>query len=310
MAEQQTEQDVDVSQNGHRLLSKGDAVQYLAGLQTDEMFIDILKIHLEEATYPAELLHERLIMTRCGVIKRQNRSRYVQVSAQLGEGGALGNTVADAKKILEGMEMPSGVTYEFVGQAEDFKDLMTNMMIAFALAIFFTYMILSSLYESPILPITIMAAIPMAMVGAFLGLLVTGKSLDIFSMIAMVMLLGLVTKNSILLVDYALRMQRQGLSREEALKRAGKVRLRPILMTTFALICGMMPLALALTEVGKFRQSMGVAVEGGLISSLVLTLVVVPALFGYVDDFRLWIRRILGMEEGASKPRGKAFKKA
>src|ERR1035438_975639 len=97
-------------------------------------------------------------------------------------------------------------------------------------------------------------------------------------------------------------MIKKGHPRDEALKMAGKVRLRPILMTTFALIAGMLPVALALTEVGKFRQSMGIAMEGGLISSLVLTLIIVPSVFGYVDDFRLWIRRLSGEEENDMAP--------
>jgi hydrophobic/amphiphilic exporter-1 (mainly G- bacteria), HAE1 family len=242
-------------------------------------------------------------VTGPAVINRQNRARYVQITGQLGPGGAIGNITSDAEKIITAMNLPAGIAHEFVGQAEDFRDLGINMMIAFALAIFFTYMILASLYESPIIPFTIMTAIPLAIVGAFLALFVTGKSLDIFSMIAIIMLLGLVTKNSILLVDYTLKMMAKGMPREEALKRAGRVRLRPILMTTLALIAGMSPVALALTEVGRFRQSMGIALEGGLISSLVLTLIIVPSVFGYVDDLRLWLRRLFGADEFRSAKR-------
>jgi len=232
-------------------------------------------------------------------INRQNRARYIQISGQLATGGALGNILKDAQKIMESIPKPPGVTFEFVGQAEDNRDLGVSMMVAMGLALLFTYMILASLYESPILPFSIMMAIPLSIIGALFALFVTGLfipsiSLNIFSMIAIVMLLGLVTKNSILLVDYTLQMQKKGMKRDDALKRAGKVRLRPILMTTFALIAGMLPLALALTEVGKFRQSMGIAVEGGLISSLVLTLIIVPSVFGYVDDLRLWLRRFFG----------------
>jgi len=230
-------------------------------------------------------------------INRQDRARYITITGQLGKDGNLGNILVDAKKVLAGVKFPPGVSYEFVGQAEDYHDLGVSMMVAVGLSLLFTYMILASLYESPILPFTIMMAIPLAIVGAFFALFITGQSLNVFSWISIIMLLGLVTKNSILLVDYTLQMQKKGYSREEALKRAGKVRLRPILMTTFSLIMGMLPLALALTEVGKFRQSMGVAVEGGLLSSLVLTLFIVPSIFGYMDDLRLWFRRILGLDE-------------
>ena len=239
-------------------------------------------------------------------INRENRARYIQVSGQLATGGALGNILKDAQKIMDSVQKPPGVTFEFVGQAEDNRDLGVSMVTAMALALLFTFMILASLYESPILPLSIMMAIPLSIIGALFALFLTGLflpniSLNIFSMIAIVMLLGLVTKNSILLVDYTLQMQKKGMPRDEALKRAGKVRLRPILMTTFALICGMLPLALALTEVGRFRQSMGIAVEGGLISSLILTLIIVPSVFGYVDDLRLWLRKIFGSDKGPGK---------
>ncbi|MGH7739526.1 MAG: efflux RND transporter permease subunit [bacterium] len=234
------------------------------------------------------------------IITRQDRARYITITGQLGKNGNLGNILTDAKKVLAGIQLPPGVSYEFVGQAEDYHDLGVSMMVAVGLALLFTYMILASLYESPILPFTIMMAIPLAIVGAFFALFITGQSLNVFSWISIIMLLGLVTKNSILLVDYTLQMQKQGYSREESLRRAGKVRLRPILMTTFSLIMGMLPLALALTEVGKFRQSMGVAVEGWLISSLILTLFIVPSIFGYVDDFRLWVRRLIGLDSKKS----------
>jgi len=235
-------------------------------------------------------------------IDREDRARYVQITGQLATGGSLGNVLKQGRKILDGMQMPKGVSYEFVGQAEDFHDLIVNMLIAVGLSTLFTFMILASLYESPIFPLAIMMSIPLAMVGALGALFVGGLfipyiTLSIFSMISIIMLMGLVTKNSILLVDYTLQMMRKGMPRDEALKAAGRVRLRPILMTTFALIAGMLPVALALTEVGKFRQSMGIAMEGGLISSLVLTLIIVPSVFGYVDDFRLWIRRISGNGE-------------
>ena len=228
-------------------------------------------------------------------INRLNRARYIMISGQLGPGGALGDITEKAKKIMQGTDLPPGVSYNFIGQAEDLGDLVTSMLLAVGLALLFTYMILASLYESPILPLTIMMSIPLAIVGAFIALAVTGQTLNIFSMISLVMLMGLVTKNAILLVDYIVQMEKKGMPRDEAIKRAGKIRLRPILMTTFALISGMIPTALALTEVGKFRQSMGVAVIGGLISSLVLTLVIVPSVYGYVDDFRLWLRRMAGL---------------
>jgi len=230
-------------------------------------------------------------------INRRDRARFIQISGQLGPGGALGNILEDAKKAVAKITLPEGVHVEFVGQAEDMRELMANMVTAMGLGILFMYMILASLYESAIVPVLIMSALPFAAVGAFVALWVTGESLNIFSMIALVLLLGLVAKNSILLVDYAYQLMRRGRSRDEALVEAGKTRLRPILMTTVALIAGMLPLALGLSEVGRFRRSMGISVIGGLLSSTVLTLVFIPAAFEYVDRFRLWTRRVLGRPE-------------
>jgi HAE1 family hydrophobic/amphiphilic exporter-1 len=174
------------------------------------------------------------------------------------------------------------------------------------------YLVLSSLYESFITPLTIMLALPFAMAGAFyamalveflsksgalaalkkMGLFHVSQldaSLNLFSLIGVVMLLGLVAKNSILLVDLTMQKLREGVERKQALVEAGVARLRPILMTSLALLFGTLPLAVALSEAGRFRSSMGIAIAGGLVSSTLLTLVVVPAAFEYIDDFRVWI---------------------
>jgi hydrophobic/amphiphilic exporter-1 (mainly G- bacteria), HAE1 family len=179
-----------------------------------------------------------------------------------------------------------------VGQAENFQELMVNMMIALGLGVLFIYLVLASLYESFITPFTIMLVLPLALCGAFYALLVMQRSLDLFSMIGCVMLMGVATKNSILIVDYVNQLLEKGLERKEAIILAGKTRLRPILMTSFALIAGMLPVAIGLNEASKQRTSMGVAIIGGLISSTVLTLVIVPAAFLYIDRFRLWVNKL------------------
>jgi len=225
-------------------------------------------------------------------ISRRDRTRYIQISGEMAKGGALGGVQKSCKEIMKRLKLPAGVRYEFVGYFEEFVDLFKNFAIAMALATLFMYMILASLYESLVMPLLILVAVPMAMIGALFSLWITGRTLDIFSLIGLVMLLGLVAKNSILLVDFTMQLTRKGMPREQALVRAGRIRLRPILMTTLALIAGMLPLALALSEVGKFRQSMGIAVIGGLISSVALTLVVVPAFYTWFDDFRLWTRKV------------------
>jgi len=230
-------------------------------------------------------------------ILRRDRKRQVTIRAEIGKGAALGNVQSQVDKLMKGMKLPSGVQYSFIGQSEDMKDMFVSMVVAMGLAVLLIFLILASLYESITLPWLIMTALPLAVVGALGALLVMKQSLNIFSMIGLIMLLGLVAKNSILLVDYTIHLTRRGMSRRDAIIEAGRVRLRPILMTTIALIAGMLPMALALSEVSRFRQSMGVAIVGGLLSSTALTLIVVPAFYEWFDDLRLWSRRLLGRPE-------------
>jgi len=223
-------------------------------------------------------------------ISRQDRAYVIVIKANLAKGGAVGNAMTNVHKLVkEKYPLPNGVTYSFIGEAESFDELLTSIQIAFLLSFIFIFLVLSSLYESFITPFTILLAIPPAMTGAILALLITRFTLDMFSMIGMIMLMGLVTKNSILLVDFALTGVRAGKDRKKAIMDAGLKRLRPILMTTFAMMAGMLPLALGLGEGAKIKQSMGVAILGGLIVSTIVTLVVVPATFEYVDIFREFI---------------------
>lgn len=227
-------------------------------------------------------------------INRQNKNRYIQVSANLAKGGALGTASAELERIIKTeLPPPPGIDFKFQGQADDFKDLIANMLIAITLGVIFIYLVLASLYESFVTPFAILLALPLAMTGAFLALLITGKTIDIFSLIGIVLLLGVVAKNSILLVDYTNHLLQEGMPRNAALLKACRTRLRPILMTSLALIAGMIPIAIGLNEASAMRTSMGIAIIGGLISSTLLTLVVVPAAFGFIDDFRTWIRKLL-----------------
>jgi HAE1 family hydrophobic/amphiphilic exporter-1 len=147
-------------------------------------------------------------------------------------------------------------------------------------------MVLASQFESFIHPFTILLSMPLSFIGAFGGLFITGKTINIFSLIGIVLLMGLVKKNAILLVDYTNTLRASGLERREAILRAGPVRLRPILMTTFAMIFGMMPIALGIGEGAETRSPMAIATIGGLLSSLFLTLVVVPAVYDLLDDLQ------------------------
>ncbi len=227
-------------------------------------------------------------------IFRRDRSRIIQINAQLSAGGALQSAELETRKILKNNPPPKDIQYEFIGQAEDFKDLIKNIVIAFGLALIFIYLVLASLYESFIIPITILFAIPPAISGAFFSLLITGEMLNLFSMIGLILLMGLVTKNSILMVDRAMQnIREKNLDKDEAIKEAGIVRLRPILMTTFAMIGGMLPVALGLHgEISKSRTAMGIAIIGGLLVSTFVTVVLVPAIFSYIESLREWIIKI------------------
>lgn len=216
-------------------------------------------------------------------------------------GPGLGGVINDVKKMFETENpLPQGMRYRFTGQAENFGELLVNMVIAMGLGILFIYLVLASLYESFIIPFTIMLVLPLAACGAFYALYITRASLDLFSMIGVVMLLGIATKNSIILVDYIHQQIEKGKSLTDSILEAGKTRLRPILMTSFALIAGMLPVAIGLNEASKQRTSMGIAIIGGLISSTLLTLVVVPAAYSYIERFRLWMNRMFGKVSGES----------
>jgi HAE1 family hydrophobic/amphiphilic exporter-1 len=238
-------------------------------------------------------------------ITRQDRARYIQISSDIEASVGMGKVMTDLARMLEQEEdtkLPMGMRYVFVGQAENFKELGESMALAVVFGVLFIFLVLASLYESFVTPLTIMLALPLAICGAFVALFVTRESLNIFSMIGCIMLMGVAAKNSILLVDYAHQLIEQGKSRAEALVEAGRTRLRPILMTTMALIAGTLPVALGLNEASRQRSSMGIAIVGGLISSTLLTLVVVPAAFSYIDRFRLWssgrMKRLFGTSAG------------
>ncbi|MNK01159.1 Multidrug resistance protein MdtC [compost metagenome] len=232
-------------------------------------------------------------------INRQNKNRYIQISANLSKTGAIGTISTEVEKIVKTeLPPPPGVEHKFEGQADDFKDLIENMLIAIFLGVTFIYLVLASLYESFITPFAILLALPLAMTGAFLALLIFGKTIDIFSLIGIVLLLGVVAKNSILLVDYTNQLLHEGLERNAALLKACRTRLRPILMTSLALIAGMIPIAIGLNEASAMRTSMGIAIIGGLISSTLLTLLVVPAAFGFIEDFKIWARKKLAKISG------------
>ena len=237
--------------------------------------------------------------TGLAAIERVDKGRYIQIKANLAPKVGLGDVVNNVKQLFAGeLRPPKGIRYAFAGESENFQDMIGSMVMAVGFGVLFIYFVLASLYESFVTPFTIMLALPLALCGAFVALLVTGEAFSIFTAMGLIMLLGIACKNSILLVDYTARLIAGGTERTEAIVQAGKIRLRPILMTSIALIAGMIPVAIGLNEASAQRTSMGVAIIGGLISSTLLTLVVVPAVFSYVDRFRIWSGALLARLAG------------
>ncbi len=222
-------------------------------------------------------------------ITRMDRMKYVQISADLAPGVGMAQILGDVTKIMnDEIKLPKDVKFSFIGQAENFKELGESMAFAMGAGVIFIFLVLASLYESFITPFTIMLAMPLAIAGAFVGLFLGNESMNLFSMIGMIMLIGIACKNSILLVDYANQLVQGGMDRTTAMVTAGRARLRPILMTTMALIAGMIPLAIGLNEASKQRTSMGWAIIGGLFSSTPLPPIVIPAAYAFIDRFRVW----------------------
>ncbi len=231
-------------------------------------------------------------------INRRDLNREVELSANV-IGRSAGQANAEIKRALDGMNWQPGYRYQVGGAAKNMQESFNYALSALLLAIIFIYMILASQFGSFLQPIAIMSALPLTLIGVFLSLLLFRSTLNLFSIIGFVMLMGLVTKNAILLVDFANQARKAGAERNAALLEAAHVRLRPILMTTLAMVFGMIPLALGMAEGSEQRAPMGQAVIGGIITSSILTLVVVPVIYTWMDDFAMWGRRKLGLDETA-----------
>jgi HAE1 family hydrophobic/amphiphilic exporter-1 len=227
-------------------------------------------------------------------INRRDLSREVAISANA-YGRAMGEVSADIRKVMDAMAMPPGYSYQFGGSTKNMAESFGYALSALAMAVIFIYMILASQFKSFVQPLALMTSLPLTLIGVVIALLLFRSTLSMFSIIGVIMLMGLVTKNAILLVDFAIRSREDGTPRNEALLLAAKVRLRPILMTTLAMVFGMVPLALALSEGSEQRAPMGQAVIGGIITSSLLTLVVVPVVYCYMDDLAQWLRRLAGL---------------
>jgi HAE1 family hydrophobic/amphiphilic exporter-1 len=224
-------------------------------------------------------------------IEHFDGKRTIGVSANV-QGRSSGEVTADALKLAKSINFPEGYGIELDGASKDQKEVFTEMGIALVSGIGLMYFILVMQFSSFTAPLAVMFSLPLSLIGVVLALLLTGSTLNLMSLIGVIMLMGLVAKNAILLLDAARSLEEQGIDREEALMTAGRKRLRPIIMTTFALIAGMLPVAIGVGEGGEFYRPMAVAIIGGTITSTILTLLVIPSFYDSIELTReAWGRR-------------------
>jgi len=217
-------------------------------------------------------------------IKRLSLERMARLEGNY-QGRPLTSVMKDIGKRLATVPLPPGYRIDIGGEQRNFAETTGYVLESLTLAIIFVYLILASQFGSFLQPLAIMLSLPLSIIGVLAALMLTGDTFNILSMIGVIMLMGLVTKNAILLVDFANKTREKGATRRQALIEAGEIRFRPIMMTTCSMIFGMLPTALALGQGGEFRAPMARAVIGGLITSTLLTLIVVPVVYSYLDDF-------------------------
>ena len=217
-------------------------------------------------------------------VERYNRQRYVSVQANLAEGAVLGKVLPDLSARVAALDLPADYRHEFLGEAKLMADSNSNFAVAFLLAFLFMYMILAAQFESLVHPITILLAVPLTLPFALVSLLVLRTPLDVYAMIGLFMLFGIVKKNGILQVDYTNVLRAKGLARDEAILAANEARLRPILMTTIMLVAAMIPIATGQGPGAGARASMAKVILGGQLLSLLLSLLVTPVAYSLWDD--------------------------
>jgi len=221
-------------------------------------------------------------------IDHLDRDRVIAVQGNT-QNRPLTEVIRDLQGRLRTLQIPSGYRMTIGGETEDTQEVFGRILTSLGLAIMLMYLVLVVQFGSFLDPLAILLSLPLSLIGVMLALLVTGSTLNIMSMIGVILLFGIVAKNAILLIDFAKWQEEEGKPRREAIVEAGRVRLRPILMTTFALIAGMIPVALGRGEGADFRAPMGRAVIGGVITSTILTLLVIPTVYEIFSDWRDWI---------------------
>ena len=222
-------------------------------------------------------------------IDRMDQAREVTLTANI-QGKDARQVFQAIDQLLKDTPLPPGYRFDHGGQSKDMAESFSYAVQALAIGVIFIYMILVAQFRSFSQPLAIMMSLPLGIIGVMLGLLLWGSTLNLFSVIGVIMLMGLAAKNGILLVDFANQARREGMSLHDALLEAGRVRMRPILMTSFAMIFGMLPLAMALGEGAETRAPMAHAVIGGMVSSTVLTLIVTPVVYSYLEGVAAWWR--------------------
>ena len=238
-------------------------------------------------------------------LQRQDRNASVTLFSQV-VGRPSGSVSADMVNIIKQLDLPKNVSYSFSGDVKNQKDSFADLGLALFAAVIFTYLIMVALYNSFVYPFVVLFSIPLAMIGALLALALSMKSLNIFSILGVIMLVGLVGKNAILLVDRTNAVRLEGAGVFDALVDAGKMRLRPILMTTLTMIFGMLPIALSASAGGEWKSGLAWAIIGGLTSSLVLTLIIVPVVYSKVEELRIsvpaFIKRFAKRKKSTLEP--------
>jgi len=224
-------------------------------------------------------------------IERENQQRKVTVSSDL-YGRSLSEVLNDIKARVNQLNIPAGYTIDYTGEAEQMQETFGDLGLALVMAVILVYMVMAAQFESLIHPFTIMFTMPLALVGAILGLALTGLPLSVPGFIGMIMLAGIVVNNAIVMIDY-INTRREFEDRETAILKAGPIRLRPIMMTTLTTVLGLLPLGLGIGEGAESQQPMAVVVIAGLLFSTVLTLLIIPAIYTIFDDLTSWVKGIV-----------------
>jgi HAE1 family hydrophobic/amphiphilic exporter-1 len=257
------------------------------------------------ATVPLAQVAEFRMGVGPQTIQRLQLERQVQITASVLPGVPVGDVAKRAQAAIDSLALPAGYRTRFGGDVQNLNETKGYVLEALALAVVFIYLILASLFGSFVQPLSIMLSLPLSFLGVVLALLLTKGTLNVMSMIGIIMLMGLVTKNGILLIDFVNQRRAEGESRLDAILQSGRIRLRPIIMTTMSMIFGMLPLAFALGEGAEQRAPMARAVIGGLITSTLLTLFVVPVVYSLLDDATEWLRhrrRVRAPQPGSPVP--------